>query len=182
MKFTVLAIVILLFSLPICAEGKHAKLADLSVFGDYLFTEGVWRPDNLNEKTEAAFPSVTHLACYKHGGTDLVGTDAYCIQATAQIEFGNPAIDVTYYPVLTWDKDKVIAAESSTGSFPICIWTQITIDLHDHSIMATDTRKLGKGHEGFDNMCEVMPLAQTYHLVDKAEEFTRRKLREAQAK
>ena len=33
------------------------------------------------------------------------------------------------------------------------IWTQITLNLHDQSIMATDTRKLAKGHEGFKNVC-----------------------------
>jgi len=42
--------------------------------------------------------------------------------------------------------------------------------------MATDTRKLGKGHEGLGNSCEVEPLAQTYHLVDSAEEFARKDL------
>ena len=181
MKFTILAIVVLLFCIPTCAQEKQAKLADLNDFGDFLFAEGVWRADNLNEKTEAAFPSVTRLECYEHSGKDLVGSDAYCMQATAQIAFGNPDIDVTYYPVLTWDKDKIIAAESSTKPFPICIWTQITINLHDHSIMATDTRKLGKGHEGLGNSCELMPLAQTYHLVDKVQEFTRTKLRTERA-
>lgn len=169
--------VVVAFGLPIFGQENPRKLAELNVYPDFLAVEGVWRPDNLNEKTEAAFDSVTLIECYKHGGRDLVSSDAYCMQATAQIELGNPSIDVTYYPVLTWDKDKVIAASSSTAARPICIWTQITINLHDHSVMATDTRKLGKGHEGLANSCELMPLAQTYHLMDKSEEFTRRHLR-----
>jgi hypothetical protein len=57
---------------------------------------------------------------------------------------------------------RVIAADSSTSALPICTWTQITVNLHDHSIMATDTRKLEKGHEGVNNSCEMIPLAQTY--------------------
>jgi hypothetical protein len=161
------------------SQQKPAQLAKLDIYPDFLTAEGVWRPDDLNDKTEIAFDSVLRLECYKHGGKDLVGSDAYCMQATAQIEFGNPAIDVTYYPVLTWSEDKVMAAESSTKPFPVCIWTQITVNLHDHSVMATDTRKLGKGHEGFGNSCESMPLAQTFHLVDKTQELIRRHLRAA---
>jgi hypothetical protein len=119
------------------------------------------------------------LECHKHGGRNLVDTDAYCAQMTASDVLGMPNIDVAYFPVITWDSEKVIAADSSTGPFPICTWTQITVTLRDHSIMATDTRKLGKGHEGFNNACEEAPLAQTYHLMDKLEELTRRRLRAA---
>lgn len=101
------------------------------------------------------------------------------MQATASIVgFGvpdMPDIQVDYFPVLTWDKEKVIAADSATAAMPICTWTQITVNLRDHSMMATDTKKLGKGHEGFNNACEKVPLAQTYHLVDKLEEMTRRR-------
>jgi hypothetical protein len=177
--------IILLFAMPAFGQ-EQPKLAELSVFPDFLFADGVWRPDNLNEKTEMAFDSVTHLECHKHGGRDLVGTDAYCAQMTASVlksafdTFGMPDITVDYLPVISWNTDKVIAADSSTANFPICIWTQITINLQDHSIMATDTRKLSKGHEGLNNACKEMPLAQTYHLVDKIQELTRRKLRAAE--
>lgn len=159
---------------------KNATLVKVNDFERSLFAEGVWRADNLTEKTEAAFNSVTRLECYKSGGREIVGTDAYCLEATAQVSAGNlPAIIVEYFPVVSWDKDRVIASGSPTAPTPICVWTQITINLHDHSIMATDTRKLGKGHEGFRNVCEEVPLAQTYHLVDQVEEFTRRRLRKA---
>ncbi len=160
---------------------ESKELADLHVEGNSLFAEGVWRPDNLNEKTELAFDSVTRLECYKHGGRDIVDADAYCLQMTASVVAGGmPNIDVAYYPVIRWDTDKVIAAESSTAPFPVCIWTQITVNLQDHSIMATDTRKLSKGHEGLGNACKELPLAQTYHLVDKFEELLRRRLCAAQ--
>ncbi len=161
---------------------QSAKLAYLQVYANSLIAEGVWRADNLNEKTELPFDSVTHLECYKHGGKDIVDADAYCIQMTASVLKNTseemPDIDVAYYPVITWDRDKVIAADSSTAPFPICIWTQVTVNLQDHSIMATDTRKLSKGHEGLWNSCKEVPLAQTYHLVDKLEELTRRHLRD----
>ena len=173
-------VIILLFTMPVFGQGQAPKLAELSDYGTFLTADGVWRPDNLNEKTELAFDAVTHLECYKHGGKDLVGADAYCAQMTASIVLGMPDINVEYLPVISWGADKVIAAESSTAAFPICTWTQITVNLQDHSIMATDTRKLGKGHEGLNNSCLEAPLAQTYHLVDKAQELTRRRVRAAE--
>jgi len=173
-------IVLLLIATPAFGQGEPVKLAHLFVRTDSLSADGVWRADNLNEKTELAFDAVTHLECYKHGGKALVDSDAYCAQMTASVVLGMPDIDVAYYPVITWDADKVIAADSSTAAFPVCTWTQITINLHDHSIMATDTRKLSKGHEGFNDACKEAPLAQTYHLVDKLQELTRRGLRAAQ--
>ncbi len=170
---------VLLFAMPVFGQEQPAKLAELSVFPDFLFADGVWRADNLNEKNELVFDAVTHLECYKHGGKDLVGSDAYCAQMTASIVLGMPDINVEYFPVISWGADKVIAADSSTAAFPICTWTQITVNLQDHSIMATDTRKLEKGHEGFNNACKEAPLAQTYHLVDKGQELTRRRIRAA---
>ena len=166
----------------ICGQEKAAQLADLNVYSDFLDADGVWRADNLNDKTELSFDAVTRVECYKHGGKALVSSDAYCMQATASIVLGMPDIQVEYLPVVIWDQEKVIAASSSTAALPICTWTQITINLHDHSIMATDARKLGKGHEGINNSCELVPLAQTYHLVEKMQELQRRRLRAAQNK
>jgi len=169
--------------LPASAQSqKAAQLAELNLLDDFLFADGVWRADNLNEKTELSFDAVTRVECYKHGGKDLVSSDAYCMQATASIIIGMPDIQVDYLPVVVWDQDKVIAASSSTAALPICTWTQITINLHDHSVMATDTRKLGKGHEGINNSCELVPLAQTYHLMEKMQELQRRRSRAAQNK
>jgi hypothetical protein len=178
MRTVLLLALVFLFVSPANNQETPAKLAQLFIHPNFLYADGVWRPDDLTEKTEMAFDSVTRLECYKHGGMDLVGVEAYCMQATASIVgVGVPDISVDYFPVIAWDRDKVIAADSSTAAFPICTWTQITANLQDHSIMATDTRKLGKGHEGFLDSCKQLPLAQTYHLVDKIEEITRRRLR-----
>jgi hypothetical protein len=165
---------VVLFAMPAFVQDAAPRLADLDVQASFLTAEGVRRADNLNEKTELAFDSVTRLECYKHGGRDLVDSDAYCVQMTASDVLGMPNIDVAHYAVITWDHDKVIAADSSTATFPICTWKQITVNLQDHSIMATDTHKLG-----FNNASEEAPLAQTYHLMDKLEELTRRRLRAA---
>lgn len=172
--------ILILLAAPAYGQERPAKLAQLFVHDNFVYADGIWRADSLNEKTELAFDAVTHLECYKHGGTDIVDSEAYCLQATASIVLGMPDVDVAYFPVVSWDSDRIIAADSTTAAFPICTWTQITINLQDHSIMATDIRKLSPGHEGFNGACGDAPLAQTYHLVDKVEEMTRRQLRAEQ--
>ena len=163
-------------------ETKLGKLARLNDSGRFLFADGVWRSDNPSEKAEK-LDSVSHLECYKSGGQEIVGSDAYCMEATAMITFGQiPNVQVTYYGIASWDTDKVIASNSPSDPFPICIWTQITINLRDKSIMATDNRKLGKGHEGLNNVCEKIPLAQTYHLFDTADELVRRSVEASSGK
>jgi hypothetical protein len=155
-------------------RGSLGELARLSNYGNFLLADGIWRADNPTVEIET---SVAHLECYKSGGQEIVGSDSYCMEATATITFGDiPSVDVRYYSVVSWDANRVIASDSPTGAFPICTWTQITINLHDQSIMATDTRKLAKGHEGFKNVCETLPLAQTYHLLDQAGELVRMRI------
>jgi hypothetical protein len=63
-------LVFMLLAMPVLGQGQDqsVKLAHLFVYADSISVEGVWRPDNLNEKTELAFDSVTRLECYKHGG------------------------------------------------------------------------------------------------------------------
>ncbi|HXJ10940.1 MAG TPA: hypothetical protein VNH19_01600 [Candidatus Limnocylindrales bacterium] len=49
------------------AQEKPAQLAHLDSHGDFLFAEGVFRADILNDNTELAFDTVTRIECYKHG-------------------------------------------------------------------------------------------------------------------
>jgi hypothetical protein len=160
------------------SEEAKSEFGFMHDWGDSVTAEGVWRADNLTEENELP-DSVTHLECYKTGGQQLVDSNAYCMEASAQILIGMPSIEVRYFPVTRWDKDMIVAADSPSTRFPICIWTQITISLREKSIMATDTRKLGKGHEGFMNACEKTPLAQTYHLMDQVKETVRREMRKS---
>jgi hypothetical protein len=183
-----LFLLVLCFPLPAIsqkkdAEAKPAKLAGVDDYGDSLTADGVWRADNLSQKTELTWNSVVHLECYKAGGRQLIGSESYCMEAMAQIiGEGFPDISVIYFPVKRWDKDIVIAADSPTAAFPVCTWTQITINLREKSIMATDTRKQGDGNEGFKNTCKGVPSVQTFHLMDKVEEIVRRQQRKSQQK
>jgi hypothetical protein len=140
----------------------------------FLWADGVWKADNQNEATEM---TTAHIECYKHGGKDVVNSEGYCADMTATVYGGVPDLVVNYYPVITWDTERIIAADSANAAYPICVWTQITISLRDYTVMATETRKQGKGHEGITNACKDEPLAQTYHLVNKGEELFNRRLR-----
>jgi hypothetical protein len=80
-----LVVSLVLFAVSAFAQDKPPRLADLLVYANSLTAEGVWRADNLNEKTELAFDSVTRLECHKHGGRNLVDTDAYCAQMTVGV-------------------------------------------------------------------------------------------------
>ena len=79
------------------------QFATLNIYEDFVQSRGAWLPDNLTEKNEP-IPSVVDLGCYRHGGMLLVNSDAYCIAATAQIVYSEPSVDVSYYPVLSWDE------------------------------------------------------------------------------
>src|SRR5437870_4930653 len=88
---------------------KLPKLAQLNNHGDFLFADGVWRADNSDEKTDLAVDSVTHLECYKSGGRRIVGSEAYCMEATATIIYDLPDVNVEYLRVVSWDNDRIIA-------------------------------------------------------------------------
>jgi len=55
---------VVLFAMPAFGQDKLPRLADLLVYTKFLTAEGVWRADNLNEKTELAFNAVTRLECH----------------------------------------------------------------------------------------------------------------------
>ena len=140
--------------------------------GPFISSEGTWVSDNPAKKEE--LPSVSQVACYKNGGRFLVGdSDAYCMVATAKIatiaKKPVPLVDVSYYPVLSWDKNRIVAADSPTADLPICLWSQITIDRQNHTISVTDSRKIRKNRDGLPPVCTALPLSETYHLMDNSE-------------
>jgi hypothetical protein len=153
------------------ADSKLHYTEEFSDNGDFVTANGMWRVENPTKETEVIL-SETRIECYKTGGTRIVGRNAYCMQATASIILDLPAVQVDYYPVVSWDKERIIAADSTTAQIPICTWTQITIDLQNKIVTATDTRKPGRS--GWQNSCEKLPQTQTYYLLDKTSEIVRR--------
>jgi hypothetical protein len=160
------------------APGNEAPL-----FGEgqeFVWAEGMMRADNLTEKTELAFDTVTRFECYTRGGRWLVGSEAYCLEAAASVVLGTPTIQIAYFPVKSWGPELILAADSPSASTPICVWSQITINLREKSVIVTDIKKTGPGHEGFHNSCSEVPALQTYHLVYTPIEMMRRKIRAAE--
>ena len=100
------ALLALCLSVQLGAQQQTPQFAKLNIHDDFIWSRGVWLPDNLTEKNEP-IPSVTDFACYRHGGALLVNSEAYCILATAQIIDGEPNVDVMYYPVLSWSKTRL---------------------------------------------------------------------------
>jgi len=158
---------------------KFADLYDsaeetrISWSGPFVSSEGTWLSDNPAKKN--GLPSVALVQCYKNGGRFLVrDSDAYCMVATARIATiatkPVPLIDVSYYPVLSWDKNRIVAADSPTAPFPMCLWSQITIDRQNHTVSVTDSRKLRKDLDGLPAACTALPLSETYHLMDRSSE------------
>lgn len=165
----------LFFILCVAAADSATNLhytEDFNDHGDFVTASGMWRVESPTKETEVML-SETRIECYKTGGVQLVGTNAYCMQATASIVLNLPSVEVDYYPVVSWGKDRIIAADSVTAQIPICVWTQITIDLRNKIVTATDTRKPGR--TGLGNSCEKLPQTQTYYLLDKTSEVIRRK-------
>lgn len=174
-------LVALLVAIPVCAQSTGPKDAPIfKAYPEFMWAEGVLRADNLTEETELPFDTVTRIECYKHGGQLLADSDAYCLEASAGTMLGMPTIDITYLPVKSWGSEMIVAADSPSASMPICVWTQLTINLREKSVMVTDIKKTGKGHEGFNNSCEALPLSQTYLLIDTVSEMTRRRIRAAE--
>src|ERR1700688_2974375 len=83
MKKTVTIILTMLTFASAWAQQKP-KLAEmiLDKDGSWLSVSGVWRPDNPTKKNELV-EAVTELSCYRHGGKELVGTEAFCLQVMA---------------------------------------------------------------------------------------------------
>jgi hypothetical protein len=152
-----------------------AENAEIKWSGPFVHSEGTWVSDNPVKKD--GLPSVAQVGCYKNGGRFLVGdSDAYCMVATARIATVAtkqlPLIDVSYYPILSWDKNRIVAADSPTAPFPYCLWSQITIDRQNHTVSVTDSRKLRKDLDGLRGACTALPLSETYHLMDSSETKT----------
>lgn len=166
-------------STQVCGQSHRSDSPLFGTYQEFVWAEGMLRADNLSEKTELAFDTVTRFECYKHGGQSLVGGDAYCLQASAAVSFGIPSIDLSYLPVKSWGPEIILAASSPSADMPICVWSELTINLREKSVMVTDIKKSGIGHEGFNDSCKDVPQSQSYHLVDTSNEMVRRQIRAA---
>lgn len=135
------------------------KLAKIIADAGSVYATGVWRPDNPTKKNEL-IEGVTELTCFRHGGEPLVGTEAFCLQATATLINQMLGPGTQWLKVLEWSDTQIIAADDSS----ICISSQTIFDLKRKTAIALDMRK--PEAKGLANACDLLPDRQTYYLQD----------------
>jgi hypothetical protein len=132
--------------------------------GGWVSASGVWRPDNPTKKNELV-EAVTELDCYRHGGKELVGTEAFCLQAMAISPNGLLDVSTDWLKVIQWDATQIIVTDDSS----ICITSQIIFDLKRKTVIALDIRK--PEAQGLQGACNLLPDRQTYYFQDKVDYF-----------
>jgi hypothetical protein len=110
---------------------------------------GVWRPDNPTKQNEA-IEAVTELSCFRHGGKDVVGTDAFCLQATAMSPNGFLDVSTVWLKVTQWGPTQIIATDDSS----ICLTSQTIFDLTRKTVIALDIRK--PEAQGLEGSCNAL--------------------------
>jgi hypothetical protein len=145
---------------------KTPRLAELTLDkdGGWVSVSGVWRPDNPTKKNELV-EAVTELSCYRHGGKELVGTEAFCLQAMAISPNGLLDVSTDWLKVIEWDATQIIATDDSS----ICLTAQTIFDLKRKTVIALDIRK--PEAQGLKGACNLLPERQTYYFQDKVDYF-----------
>jgi hypothetical protein len=158
------------------AAQRTPKLATLILDkdGGWVSVTGVWRPDNPTKKNELMEAvtelSCTELSCFRHGGKGLVGTEAFCLQATAMSPSGLLDVSTAWLKVVDWNADQLIATDDSS----ICLTARTIFDLKRKTVMALDVRK--PEAQGVAGACNLLPDRQTYYMQDKVDFFSQKSL------
>jgi hypothetical protein len=143
------------------------KLATLQIDSGSVWGEGIWRPDNPTKKNEI-IEAVTHYQCNRTGGQQLTGTEAWCLEATANNASGMLNVGIQWFKVEAWNDNQIIAVNDD----PICLTQQVIFDVKRKTAISLDVRK--PEARGFADVCKLQPDRQTYYLQDKADYYTRK--------
>jgi hypothetical protein len=160
-----LAIAILVLVGSALAQQKP-KLAEVYVDDaknpTYISVEGVWEPDNPTKQNELTF-TVVHVNCYRHGGQAIVGTEPFCVSATATPTGVTLHVDSSFLQVAIWNSTQIMISDDS----PTCVSSQTTFDLTSKTAVGLDIRK--PNAKGLFDNCKLLPDRQTYYLRDKVD-------------
>jgi len=153
------------------AGAQKPKLAALILDkdGGWVSVIGVWRPDNPTKKNELV-EAVTELSCFRHGGKNFVGSEAFCLQAMAMSPNGLLDVSTDWLKVVEWNATQIIATDDSS----ICLTAQTMFDLKRKTVIALDIRK--PEAQGLGGACNLIPDRQTYYLQDKVDYFAQKSL------
>jgi hypothetical protein len=144
----------------------HPRLAELTSVGDYVHVSGVWIPD-VRTKESKLVPAVMDYSCYRHGGTEFAGSDAFCLEVTATPVTGTIHIDTNFLKVIAWTKT-VIETTTDNGDpdhLP-CAISEVTFNLGLKSVTAVDRKKPVANRI---DLCKGMLDHVSYALYDKVE-------------
>jgi hypothetical protein len=122
----------------------------------FVSASGKWKSTSGIAGDELAFKHAVEIQCR------LVIRE--CYEATAQIVAGQPQVVLLNYSVIEWDKNGIIAEDSSS----ICMTNRLLISFQEQGVMAVDTPKKGaKGMPLGDgkDACQWVNHTQTYKLV-----------------
>ena len=128
----------------------------------YVKVDGIWEPDNPTKQNELV-PTVVQITCYRHGGKEFVGSDPFCLAATATPIAGTISVDTNWFKVVEWSQVEILLVDDS----PECIISQTTFDLTSKTVTGLDIRK--PNAKGLQNSCRLLPDRQTYYLRDKVD-------------
>ncbi len=148
---------------------KLAKL--LPVDRNSVSVTGVWQPDNPTERNKPV-ESVSELSCFRYGGQSLVGTEAFCLDATAVLIDGMDRllnVSTRWLKVIEWSETQIIATDDS----PVCLTSQTVFDLKHKTVIALDVRK--PDTQGLAGACNLLPDRQTYYLQDQVDYLARKR-------
>ena len=168
MKFSAFNLVALLCFTALSSTSEP-ELATLQINSISVWGEGIWRPDNPTKKNQL-IETVTHYTCSRTGGRQLVGTEAWCLEATSSNPGGMLSVGIEWLKVIEWDDKQIIAVNDG----PICLSQQVIFDVKRKTAIALDVRKAGV--KGFAGACEELPNRQTYYLQDKVDYYTKKAL------
>jgi len=105
------------------AEPQRASTIYFSYDKDGFSATGNWIP--ADPKNKPAFSSETEIDCFKNNMT--------CVEATAEFYMSHPHVTLNYLTVIRWDKDGIIATNSS----PICMTVTMQISFADKHVSST---------------------------------------------
>jgi hypothetical protein len=150
---------------------KKPLLAELEVYADLgsVSADGVWMPDNPTKKNQLT-EAVVKLECFRQGGKGLVGTEAFCLEASASAPHEMLTVGFQWLKVVEWSDAQIIATNDSA----VCLTSQTIFDLKRKTVTGLDIRKAEA--RGFNNACDLLPDRQTYYLQDVTDYYVQKQL------
>ncbi len=137
-------LLVLCLILPSLAQ-KADNRGFFFVEGDQFTAVGKWIPTNPKDK--AAFPAETQIDCFKSSMT--------CVEATAEYYVGYPHVTIAYLKVNKWDKNGLIATNSSG----ICMTDTVLVSFSDKTL--SDSFSMKQLPDDQRDACKALGALQT---------------------